>query len=358
LKTETIFFLAHSSLEQGLNSEQFVKSALIALEENAHRSFVVFVPSHSVLLADDVKDFAAGVTKLIRAEDVVGELNDAFEKSEAWDTPVIFNFDNGSGNIFGSYAEASYVIPSSPFVWKVNIESCAANADSEAVHVVDVTTSIINLLASNTGPFNPRTGEIERHSALKQEFEGLAFAKMVNETPSFLGSKTLGFYTINRGTLGGFMDSKGDVVTELIHKAEKNTVAESSKAAMAWYAKGRQSNDPAFRLLCFFTAIEAVFANSPDAPVSETIARFCSTLISTDVNQRAINAASIKKLYGFRSRTVHRGSRDTRWTEASAAQVLLERTMKRILTPNVLRLKRDELTDRLNSATYGAPLEL
>lgn len=353
---KTIFYVAHRSVEANSAIKLFIKDVLDALADTVFRSFSVFVPSYSVTLADGVDSFELGDARLLTSKAAVIELNKCGESPD--DGSVDFVLSDDSRRIIADLGQSSVMVPSNSFMWCAKVESSAANADSEAEFLIDVTTSLISLLISQASAFPRRAGDIVSHPTSSHEFEGHGFAKTGKDTRLFGARRAYQKHVITDTAIKDYSNSEQATIVRLVHDGAKGAVAESVKTAMAWHAKGTQSTDPAFRLLYFFTAIEALLSRSSSDPVSETIARFGSTLISSDVSRRSLNAFSIKKLYHFRSQTVHRGSRETRWPEARAAQNFLELSLKRILNSKTLSLTRLRFLKELNDASYGRELNL
>ena len=122
--------------------------------------------------------------------------------------------------------------------------------------------------------------------------------------------------------------------------------------ALGWLTKGRQSIDRAERLLYFFTAIEALLTRqSKDSPVIDTIARHGSVMLGSSIASRSNIAKRFKKLYGFRSSTVHRGARTASALMVKEAQFLAESLMCAALEEANLEQSHSAFSEGLAAAS-------
>ena len=145
-----------------------------------------------------------------------------------------------------------------------------------------------------------------------------------------------------------------------IFGAPSTQVANRIARGLGWMARGRQTADPAERLLFFFTALEALLTSDDNTtPVVQTICRNASTILTNDVNERHAIAEELKGAYRIRSGLVHGGRRSVSVAEMTYVQALAEDVYRAVLTNDAtLGQKSSTFIEELAKAGFGLPWPL
>ena len=89
-----------------------------------------------------------------------------------------------------------------------------------------------------------------------------------------------------------------------------HSVGERLYNGLGWLTLARQTIPRAERFIHHFTALEALLTRSdPTAPITQTIGRYLSCILSNKNESRIALADTIKTLYAKRSALIHGGKR-------------------------------------------------
>src|SRR5690606_6116106 len=138
-----------------------------------------------------------------------------------------------------------------------------------------------------------------------------------------------------------------------------DTLAERMQQALGWLTRARRAQEPAERVLFFFTTIEALLlGGSSDGPVTETISRHAGVIWSEKPDTRLALYKSIRKHYDLRSRIVHNGERSVAQIEVNNVHYIAWTITQIILRRADLTIKHSDFIRNLKEASFGAKLEI
>ncbi|RYD50757.1 MAG: hypothetical protein EOP52_13115 [Sphingobacteriales bacterium] len=332
-------FVANQSKSQQNETTAFFKS----LNEKVERKFLYILPNHSLELSDHVKDFQIGPVRCTRAGDLRAELSNFNLISD----PIKRGLEIADGI-------ATYFI--SEQCYEFQLECSHEMARSQAQWYVDIALSIFRLFSciekAHSNMF-PKVGETDPASFIeKQSVEAAITIDSLKKEAMGGGWAIVPKYEVYPSTVELFEKSKFKEIAIEIFDIELNTLKSNLQRMLGWMTKARASEDLATRFLMFFTALEALLSNNDkSAPITDTIARNVSTIVST-VENRYATATRVKELYGIRSQLVHSGMRDVSLDDCRELQILTEMTCTCVLM-NAFNQDRESFHSDLRKAGFG-----
>ncbi|WP_108818662.1 HEPN domain-containing protein [Pseudovibrio sp. Alg231-02] len=256
--------------------------------------------------------------------------------------------------------ETGYIktLPSSNVFWRVNANASPENLKEEALWSINVTLSLIRIFGTDWSVMYPQSLDLEKDPVIEDRDFGVDPLIMTKGNIRIPGQKRIGIYEISAKSLPLFKSEWFQQIAIQLSEAKEKTLAYRVRDALGWMGRGRLENDRALRLLFFFTAIEAMLSSEDKgAPVTDTIARYGSIIISLTKNDRLNNYEWIKKLYNKRSETVHRGLRNSLWGHSIEAQEIAEVVAWQILEKCDLTQEYSQFHKDLKKASFGSDWE-
>lgn len=344
--------------ENGCSASEFSKSVLNEYEKYLEEEFIAFLPCHSCMLPDGISRVDFGVVSLVDPNELLQEAGQV--PMPVKEQAVSLFWDSEFNEIRYEFGEqkVSGKIASSHCFWRVKAVASPLNYKEEALWLINVTVSLMRIFWRNWSFTYPQRSDLERNPIIHDCNFGIDPLMVSENTLKMPGGQKWGTYELPKEALSEFQGQRFQRILAELLKAKDGSLAERLRDALGWMAKGRQEPDRALRLLFFFTAIEAMLSTKDKgAPVTDTIARHGSVIISVTKDGRFDNYKWIRKLYEKRSDTVHRGMRNSLWGHSSDAQEIAEVVAWQILEKCDLTQKFSEFHEALKKASFGSEWE-
>ncbi len=349
--------LSNSLATKATNSE-FLSYFFEEYEKYLEQEFTVFLPCYSCLLPQDTKSIQFGDVSIVAYERVLDEVQENLSSNDHLTLKVFW--DDKCEKLRCKIGELVDVrtIPSSRVFWRVKAVASPENLKEEALWSINVTLSLIRFFGTDWTVMFPQSPDIEKDPVIEDVDFGVDPLMVAKGNIRIPGRRLSGTYEISAKSLPFFQSKQFQKVIKQLSEAKDETIAYRMRDALGWMARGRQESDRALRLLFFFTAIEAMLSSrDKGAPITDTIARYGSIIISRTEHDRLSNYEWIKKLYSKRSETVHRGMRDSLWGHTMDAQDIAEIVAREILEKCDLTQKFSGFHETLKKASFGSDWE-
>jgi hypothetical protein len=176
-------------------------------------------------------------------------------------------------------------------------------------------------------------------------------------TGSFGGSTMLRWYEIDSDDVKHFDAIKLSQIADVVFDPPGRSVGERLNNGLGWMTLARQTLPRAERFIHFFTALEALLTHSdPTAPITQTIARYLSCIVTSKNEDRVTVADTIRKLYAKRSALIHGGKRsEIHLSDVVTIQQFAETAYLAVILNVPPETPAMELLQDLDKATYGTP---
>lgn len=241
--------------------------------------------------------------------------------------------------------------------WLVETHTSRANERAAAEWLIDVAISLLRLTTlEHLGQLCPNRGEVEPNPIANppRDFV-ISFDDKQFTLP---GTRVAARYVVGEDALRRATSEDFLKTAKLVFSPQSGSVAERFQRCLGWQTKARQARDPSERFLFFFTALESLLAHSDvTAPIVDTVARHCASLLGSEPDARAKNAKLVRSLYQTRSKLVHTGSRAVTDREQRAVQEIAEYVSMSVLDKVQLNETYSNFQDQLREASYGNPFE-
>ncbi|SCD24089.1 HEPN domain-containing protein [Brucella inopinata] len=205
----------------------------------------------------------------------------------------------------------------------------------------------------------PKLADIEPHPISPQpsQSQGLRIGP---DGLAFGGSSAAPWYELNADIIDVLNSSNVIKVAEQVFNPERNTLAERMQQALGWLTRARRAQEPAERVLFFFTTIEALLSDerNKDGPITDTISRYAGVIWSEKPDTRLALYSSLKKHYKLRSRIVHSGERGVAQIEVNNVHYIAWTITQILLRRADLTVKHSDFIDSLKEASFGTKLKI
>ena len=197
-----------------------------------------------------------------------------------------------------------------PFAWEVALLSSREYAREEAQWNINIAISLVRLGLINRGgklkSLFPYPGDVEAHPLVTKGTHHNVGIISSQGTESFGGSTMLHWYEIDSDDVKHFDAIKLSRIADVVFDPPGRSVGERLNNGLGWMTLARQTLPRAERFIHFFTALEALLTHSdPTAPITQTIARYLSCIVTSKNEDRVTVADTIRKLYAKRSVLIH-----------------------------------------------------
>lgn len=238
--------------------------------------------------------------------------------------------------------------------WDIKTRCPKDNVRLEARRMAECFMSLIRVaLTPSDYCHRARIGQVE--PAPNDEVKTRSIGAVYNDQWSFAGARGRApRYKITERFAEEFNSPEFQAKLQEIFGSKDGTLARRVFDGLSWLARGRQSDDVSERLLYFFTAVEALLsADGAFAPVSDSIARYLSVILSDGPNGREEIYDEMKTLYNLRSKLVHRGERNAHSFNANNVEHFAERAYSFVIRKLDLTQRHSEFLIGLRTATHG-----
>ena len=340
--TGLVWDLIDLNLGYSLIEKEFISR----LAQEIARDRFCILHNYQVGLEESINEFRIGPVRAIRGNSIAHQINMKNE-NPLWKLEVNFSGYKDDFN--------TIVYSLSPVCWEVKVNSTSKNIKTEAIWKVNVALSLLRVVIprGNVGPSFPYLGDVEPQVAIRPEFRDKI---VIHDSESIAGgtwSQPKGYY-INLKITRMLKTKSFIKKAELLFKPPKGTLAERVQNGLGWLTRGRQSAEQAERFLFFFTALEAIFASTDkSAPVTDTIARSVSILLTNKNLERAKHFRRIKELYEIRSALVHGGSRGVSRRDTMSIQAVCDVVYRRLVEEIDMSIRLQDFHRRLKDASFG-----
>lgn len=247
--------------------------------------------------------------------------------------------------------DSTVLMPSS--VWVVDVPATKENVPEEAKWLIDVAISLIRLSFQNWQGHFPTAGAIEPHPVYPTSLSR-PHVTMEGDDAFIGGWKVPCWYVITAEAAVALNDPKVQTRAAALFDPSDKSLAQRFAQGLGWMTRGRQVSDRAERLLCFFTALEALLTSKDKRdPVTQTISRHASVIYTQHLKARGAVYDRIRSLYQQRSAVVHEGRRDVLWQDVINLQVAVETIFWIVLNQCDLTMSQERFTQSLADASHG-----
>lgn len=253
----------------------------------------------------------------------------------------------------GSSFETHIHLPA--LCWDVSVQGMPKGLELQALWFIDVAISFVRLHYNGPKGLFPKLADIEPHPISPQSAQSQGL-RIGPNGPAFGGSSAAPWYELDADIIDVLNSSSVIKVAEQVFNPERNTLAERMQQALGWLTRARRAQEPAERVLFFFTTIEALLSGSKDGPVTETISRYAGVIWSEKPDTRLALYTSLKKHYDLRSRIVHSGERAVAQIEVNNVHYIAWTITQILLRRADLTVKHSDFIDSLKKASFGTKL--
>jgi hypothetical protein len=306
----------------------------------------LFGPNGVIRLIDPVESIQIGHVKIVKTR----VLNTEAQKH---------GFEIKVGSRDGlQFAEGRRFLEYPDTGWEVSVHSSRKNVSEEAQWKINIAISLLRLglmdFSQRKGHF-PYLGDVEARPFEIKLIDDVKLVVFDQHKVSHGSTMTPCWYEVDAATVDHLTERKlGDIACAIFDPASKS-VAERLNEGLGWMTLARQTRQRAERFMHFFTALEALLTKSdPNAPVTQTIARFLSCILSNKNEDRVSLSKTIIGLYGKRSGLIHGGKRsEIHRSDVDDLQHFTEVAYWKVITKvPLVTLNKDFLND-LDWASHG-----
>ena len=239
--------------------------------------------------------------------------------------------------------------------WHVKIKTTRSNTKNEAVWLANVALSLLRVeLLGSAGASNmPTYGQVEPTIGANSDADSRRYFVQTETGMRRVWEAPSRPYVITRDLLNGLNCAVFEEKATLIFNAPKKSIAVRVFQGLGWLTRARQSREAPEKFLYFFTALETLLTRDLNAPVTETISRHVSVILTDDHKRRAEIASTVKNLYGIRSKLVHVGQRDVSPTDTKELQRIAESVYHSAAKRVVMDTSVEKFQGDLVEAGYG-----
>lgn len=244
------------------------------------------------------------------------------------------------------------------FCWDVSVQGMLKGLELQALWFIDVAISFVRLHYKEPRGSFPKLADVEPHPIYPQPSQphGLRIGP---DGPAYGGGVKSPWYELDIDVIDILNSSKVTATAELVFDPESNTLAERMQQALGWLTRARRAQEPAERILLFFTTIESLLSGaSKDGPVTETISRYAGVIWSEKPEIRFELYKRLKKHYALRSRIVHNGERSVAQIEVNDIHYIAWTITQIILQRADLTVKHESFIESLKEASFGTKFEI
>lgn len=242
--------------------------------------------------------------------------------------------------------------------WDVSVQGMPNGLELQALWFIDVAISFVRLHYKEPKGLFPGLADIEPHpiSSQPSQSQGVSIGP---DGPAFGAGSALPWYELDADIIEVLNSSKVVGVAEQVFNPKSNSLAERMQQALGWLTRARRAQEPAERVLFFFTAIEALLSGaSKDGPITETISRYAGVIWGEKPDTRLALYTSLKKHYDLRSRIVHNGDRSVAQIEVNNVHFIAWTITQILLRRADLTVKHSDFIGTLKEASFGTKLEI
>jgi hypothetical protein len=352
---EIIWELIEASLgesKQEVASKNFTRQLAEQAYADSTAEWLYIRPNYLIRFSDKIKAISIGPVTAAVASKAIREIKS--RKIPSLNAKFRVGKDFKIDHKLGTQLPPEIDFPA--IVWMVKTNTTRLLVEQEARWRVDVAASLLRLSLpkKRNYPHLPRTGEVETDPFVKPSFDDEGIKVGTNSLFGG-GGGVPHHYIVDSAAARITRTAKFRSLADSVFYATGKTVGERLSRALGWLSRARQARDPAERFLFLFTSIEALLTSQDDdAPITQTIARHAAVMLTNEVKNREQVSKLLSKLYGIRSRLIHRGSRDVHEEDVNKAQVVAEELCFRALYRVDLRMTFADFEATLRSAAYGA----
>jgi len=238
-------------------------------------------------------------------------------------------------------------------VWVVEVPATKENVQAEAIWLIDIAVGLMRLSAAGWQGLYPRVGDVEAYPTYPTLPVRPAVI-MEGERVYVQYGTAPGWYEISPEIAEALNAPKVQCRASRLFDPISKSLAQRVAQGLGWMTRGRQSRDRAERLLAFFTALESLLTpNQENAPVTDTISRHVSIILTDNISKRAAAYQNTKRLYGLRSRVVHSGGREVLWQDVNMLQIYVERVFSNVIEQCDINMSHENFARSLITASHG-----
>jgi len=344
---------AHDSLKSSHSAAQFQDAVLLAISKTLDQDFEIYLPNRLVTLGPRIRPLKIGNVRVLSLVHLDSEIQELVAEIEKPHPNLSLQISHSDNQISVNMPGHIIMVPSSKMMWAVKVNVSRRHVNEEAIWQIGIAVSLMRLLSNDWCGREPSIGDIEPNAVTYDKFSGDNALLRNGSNLSFGGGKIPGHYIVDSKISKRLRAKKSVGIINNVFNHRSGTIGEQVYNALGWLSRGRQAIDRSEKLLYFFTAIEAVLSRGNDSPVIDTIARHGSVMLSANVQNRPDIAKRFKRLYGFRSSTVHKGARDASNLAVKEAELLASILLYVALLKIDMSQKHTTFSEHLSSASYG-----
>jgi hypothetical protein len=342
---------------KGPNYKEAAKEFVLSIDSNIEEEFIFISANNVINFEDGIKELQIGPVKAIDTRELLNLVDPKAEKK--WLIQVGKNIGTEIA-VFPdredeNKREYGWITTLPAESWHVLVKASKSNVQEHALWLINTALTILRLsypVKHNT-PLFPYINEKEAHP-----FDPSIITDnniIIDKSTSniqFGGYSLPRRYTITNEILDHLQSIDFDKRADLIFSSNEDKLAARIAHGIGWITRGRHTADRSERFLFFYTAIEALLSFNPEA-VTQTIARYASTLLDDDIEKRVTIAKIITEAYAIRSKLVHGGHRYVSYYDAYNAQKIAEDIYYSVLENIDLNITTQQFESDLKKASYG-----
>ncbi len=334
--------------------KHIAKAIVVGIGDAAGTQYRIIRPNPLFRFMDDVDEVKVGPVRIARRESIRQDVESRSSKIRI--SPL-----GQEKNAFtliqdGTSLDAHIHLPE--FCWDVSVQGMPKGLELQALWLIDVAISFVRLHYKEPKGLFPKLADVEPHPIYPQPFEshGLSIGP---DGPAFGGGSASPWYELDADIIDVLNCPKVASAAHQVFYPKSDTLAERMQQALGWLTRARRAQEPAERVLLFFTTIEALLSgSSKDGPVTETISRHAGVIWSEKPETRLALFKSLKKHYDLRSRIVHNGERSVAQIEVNNVHYIAWTITQILLRRADLTVKHAGFIRTLKEASFGTKLEI
>jgi hypothetical protein len=334
--------------------KEIAKAIAAGIGEAANTKYRIIRPNTLIRAMDGVDEVKIGPVRIAKRESIRQDVEHS--SSSIRISPI--GSEKGAFSLIEDGAALHAHIHLPELCWDVSVQGMTRGLELQALWFIDVAISFIRLHYEKPRGLFPKLADVEPHPLYPHpnQSHGLSIGPA---GAAFGGGTTAPWYELDADVIAILNSAKVIGVAEQVFDPKSNTLSERMQQALGWLTRARRAQEPAERVLLFFTTIEALLSGaSKDGPVTETISRYAGVIWSDKPETRLALYKTLKKHYDLRSRIVHNGERSVAQIEVNNVHYIAWTITQILLRRADLTVKHVDFIETLKAASFGTKLEI
>jgi hypothetical protein len=163
--------------------------------------------------------------------------------------------------------------------------------------------------------------------------------------------------TLSAGSLDKMRGLGFQPLLDKIHRdaSELSDLEGTFMRSLHWVADSRRQGNPENSVTSAMTSIEMFFSKDQEAPITRDVSEGVAMLLGKNLEQREYLRKTVGRLYGFRSKVSHTGSRNVSDEDVIEARNIAVNLLERICQLSTKLKSRDQLSELLADNRMEGP---